>query len=65
MKHTANSRFQLVTFYFDSGMDSKQEYAKIAQAIRAKEMYYPDCDGYGIWDHWKKAYVRKVGVFPA
>ena len=64
-KYPAKSRFQLVTFYFDTGMDSKTEYARIRDAVDAKGRYYPDCDGYGILDHWKKTYVRKAGVFPA
>ncbi|MBR3742298.1 MAG: hypothetical protein IKN04_17890 [Clostridia bacterium] len=65
MTTAKNARFQVITYSPDmGGQDEKLEYPSIREARRAIKKYWPDYDGWAIWDHVTKRYVAFIGDFP-
>lgn len=57
-------RYQVITFAYDCGQDEKLEYSSVRQAKKAIRAFWPEYDGWGIWDRINKRYVSFAGAFP-
>ena len=57
-------RFQIVTYFTDSGFDDKEDTRSIAEARKIVSKEHTDADGPAVWDRRKKAYRRVCGIFP-